>query len=143
MVAQDWNGEFGRLVEALRADSDAEARVMLADERVQDIALEKVFEGVVDSFRPDRAQGKTAIVHYRILMADDIRNYTVRVEDDRCVASSGSHGESLFTISMELIDFIRLSIGKLSGFEAFMSGRLKATGDLLAAQSYQRWFEGQ
>lgn len=143
MAAQDWNGELGRLADALRSGSDAEARAALDDERVQDMALAKVFEGVVDSFRPDRAQGKTATVHYRILIADDVRDYTVRVEDGRCVASPGSYGEPLFTISMELVDFVRLSIGKLSGFEAFMSGRLKATGDLLAAQSYQRWFEGR
>lgn len=143
MTAQERNGELGRLASMLRSGSDAEVQAELADEGVRYKALAEVFDGMVDSFRPDQAQGQTAIVHYRVLFADDDRDYTVSVEDGRCAASPGRHGEPLFAISMKLVDFLRLSIGELSGIQAYMTGRLKITGDLLAAQSYQRWFEGQ
>ncbi|MDQ3762776.1 MAG: SCP2 sterol-binding domain-containing protein [Actinomycetota bacterium] len=141
MATQNGDGELGRLADVLRSCSDAEVCAALADEGVRDKALAEVFEGMVGSFRPDRAQGHTAIVHYRLLFADDDRDYTVRVEDGHCAASSGRHGEPLFTVSMKLVDFLRLFIGQLSGIQAFMSGKLKITGDLLAAQSYQRWFD--
>ena len=141
MATQNGDGELGRLADVLRSGSDAEACAALADEGVRDKALAEVFEGMAGSFRPDRAQGKAAIVHYRLLFADDDRDYTVRVEDGRCAASSGRHGEPLFTVTMELVDFLRLFIGELSGIQAFMSGKVKIIGDLLTAQSYQRWFD--
>jgi putative sterol carrier protein len=42
---------------------------------------------------------------------------------------------------MAVGDFLRLIAGKLNGMQAFMTGKLKVSGDLFFAQTFQGWFE--
>ena len=41
---------------------------------------------------------------------------------------------------MALPDFLRFLTGQLDGMQAFMTGKLKLSGDMMFAQSMQAWF---
>jgi putative sterol carrier protein len=45
------------------------------------------------------------------------------------------------TLALAFPDFLRLVSNKLDGMQAFFSGKLKLTGDMMFAQTMQGWFK--
>ena len=105
-----------------------------------DRVLDQVFEGMRQAFDPARAAGQAAVVQYEIAAPDGPRHYVMRVADSRCQVERGSAEDPRVTIRIGLADFLRLVAGRLNGMQAFMSGKLKVSGDLFFAQTYQAWF---
>ena len=60
--------------------------------------------------------------------------------DGQCQIERDSADDPRVTIHIGLADFLRLVAGRLNGMQAFMSGKLRVSGDLFFAQTYQAWF---
>jgi putative sterol carrier protein len=105
-----------------------------------DRILDQVFEGMRQAFDPAKAAGQAAVVQYEIAAPDGPRQFLMRVADGRCQIERGSAENPRVTIRIGLADFLRLVAGRLNGMQAFMSGKLKVSGDLFFAQTYQAWF---
>ena len=105
-----------------------------------DRVLDQVFEGMRQAFDPAKAAGQAAVVQYEIAAPDGPRQFLMRVADGRCQTERGSAENPRVTIRIGLADFLRLVAGRLNGMQAFMSGKLKVSGDLFFAQTYQAWF---
>ena len=105
-----------------------------------DRVLDQVFEGMRQAFDPAKAAGQAAVVQYEIAAPDGPRNFLMRVADGRCQIERGSAENPRVSIRIGLADFGRLVAGRLNGMQAFMSGKLKVSGDLFFAQTYQAWF---
>jgi putative sterol carrier protein len=105
-----------------------------------DRVLDQVFEGMRQAFDPAKAAGQAAVVQYEIAAPDGPRHYLMRVTDGRCEVERGGAEDPRVTIRIGLADFLRLVAGRLNGMQAFMSGKLKVSGDLFFAQTYQAWF---
>jgi putative sterol carrier protein len=105
-----------------------------------DRVLDQVFEGMRQAFDPAKAAGQAAVVQYEIAAPDGPRHFLMRVADGRCQIERGSAENPRVTIRIGLADFLRLVAGRLNGMQAFMSGKLKVSGDLFFAQTYQAWF---
>jgi len=105
-----------------------------------DRILDQVFEGMRQAFDPAKAAGQAAVVQYEIAAPDGPRQFLMRVADGRCQIERGSAEHPRVTIRIGLADFLRLVAGRLNGMQAFMSGKLKVSGDLFFAQTYQAWF---
>ena len=104
--------------------------------------LDKVFQGMCESFVPQKAAGQQAVVQYEITAPDGTpHQYVTRVADGACSWERGSDSSPRVTIKIGLLDFLKLIVGKLNGMQAFMTGKLKVSGDLFFAQTYQNWFE--
>ncbi len=103
--------------------------------------LDQVFAGMQQSFSPSKAGDQQAAIQYEIGAPDGTRNYAMRVADGRCEVERGSAESPRVTIRVGLIDFLRLITGKANGVQLFMTGKLKVSGDLFFAQSYQAWFD--
>lgn len=131
------------LAPLLDGRSDADVLAALSQPGAIDAVLDEVFARIVDGFRPDRAGdgGGEAVVHYVVAAPDGERRYSVVVADGTCLAERGEVGEARFTLRAKLVDFLRLMNGRLPGMKAFMTGKLKVSGDLFFAQSYDRWFD--
>jgi putative sterol carrier protein len=83
-----------------------------------DGVLEKVFAGMSESFNPEKAAGQQAVVQYEVGAPDGTHEYRIG-----------------------LADFLRLITGGANGMQLFMTGKLKVSGDLFFAQTYQSWFD--
>jgi len=105
-----------------------------------DRVLDQVFEGMRQAFDPAKAAGQAAVVQYEIAAPDGPRQFLMRVADGRCQIERGSAENPRVTIRIGLADFLRLVAGRLNGMQGFMSGKLKVSGDLFFAQTYQAWF---
>ena len=106
-----------------------------------DRVLDQVFEGMRQAFDPAKAAGQAAVVQYEIAAPDGPRQFLMRVADGRCQIERGSAENPRVTIRIGLADFLRLVAGRLNGMQAFMSGKLRVSGDLIFAQTYQAWFD--
>lgn len=103
--------------------------------------LDQVFEGMRNSFSPQKAAGQQATVQYELTAPDGTRSYAMRIADGRCEVERGIAESPRVSIKMSVGDFLRLITGKLNGMQAFMTGKLKVSGDLFFAQTFQSWFE--
>jgi putative sterol carrier protein len=103
--------------------------------------LDELFNGMCSSFDGETAGDQEGTVRYEIGTPEGVYSYTVRIADRRCTAEHGGVGDPRATISIGLVDFLRLRTGKLNGMQAFITGRIKVTGDLLFTQSLQGWFK--
>jgi putative sterol carrier protein len=103
--------------------------------------LDQVFEGMKSSFSPQKAGAQQATVQYELTHPEGTSNYTMRIADGRCEVERGIAESPRVSIKMSVGDFVRLITGKLNGMQAFMTGKLKVSGDLFFAQTFQSWFE--
>src|SRR5438132_1209472 len=55
--------------------------------------------------------------------------------------AKGAPGPARVTLALAFPDFLRLVSGKLDGMQAFFSGKLKVSGDMMFAQTMQSWFK--
>jgi putative sterol carrier protein len=129
------------LIKALDSMSreDLEAAIQASPGGV-DGFLDGVFAAMVSAFNPAKAGNAAADVQYELATPDGPRNYVMHVADGKAAVERGTSDSPKVTIKMALVDFLRLITGKLSGMQAYMTGKLKATGDLFFAQTYQSWF---
>jgi putative sterol carrier protein len=103
--------------------------------------IDKVFAGMQQAFNPSKAGDQKATIQYELGVPDGTREYVMRIADGRCEWERGTATDPRVTIKVALVDFLRLITGKANGVQLFMTGKLKVSGDLFFAQSYQAWFD--
>jgi putative sterol carrier protein len=134
--------DFASLKAAVEARSNEQ---LVSDIQQQeggiDGVLENVFAGMAGSFNPDKAAGQQAVVQYEITGPDGSHDYAMRIADGRCEIDQGRAESPRVSLRIALADFLRLITGAANGMQLFMTGKLKVTGDLFFAQTYQSWFD--
>ncbi|MEJ2718378.1 MAG: SCP2 sterol-binding domain-containing protein, partial [Deltaproteobacteria bacterium] len=102
----------------------------------KDMALttvKEVFEKMPTVFNPSSATGLNAIFQFHIT-GDEAGNWHVTVKESTCEITEGIHDNPTVSLTMADADWIAMCNGELDGMSAFMSGKLKATGDIMMAQ---------
>jgi putative sterol carrier protein len=127
-----------QLAELITGRSDKEINDILGALGV-DSALDKVFDGMVREFLPEKTKGESAIIQWNITTPDGMKSYHVTVENKQCRVSRGP-ADARVTLSANAPDFLRIITGKLNSMQAFFQTRLKVSGDVLFAQGHQSWF---
>jgi putative sterol carrier protein len=134
--------DFASLKAAVEARSNEQ---LVSDIQQQeggvDGVLEKVFDGMSGSFNPDKAAGQQAVVQYEVTAPDGSHEYAMRIADGRCEIERGQAESPRVSLRIGLADFLRLITGAANGMQLFMTGKLKVSGDLFFAQTYQSWFD--
>lgn len=104
--------------------------------------LEQIFGNLPNAFRPDRAKDQQADFQYEIKAPDgNVREYFVRVRDGVCESGQGRVEAPRVTMTVDVLDFLRLVTGKLNGMQAFLTGKVKLSGDMFYATKFETWFE--
>ena len=132
-------GDRAGLAALLRDRSDAE--ITEAVGATADAVLDQVFDGMRQAFVPERAGGQSAVVQWDITAPDGARTYQMRIADGCCAVERGAGGQPRVALGLALPDFLRFVAGELDGMQAFMTGKLRLSGDMLFAQSMQAWFD--
>jgi putative sterol carrier protein len=104
-------------------------------------ALEKVFDGMTKAFLPDKARGQAAVIQWDIKTPKDTVSYQITVEDGKCAFVKGAPGKARVTLTAALPDFLRVITGQLAGQQAFFTGKLKLSGDMMFAMTQENWFD--
>lgn len=133
-------GSREELAAMIEGKSDDEITAGVA-ERGTDQVLGQIFDHMANqAFRPDRAGTQSAVVGWDITAPDGTHSYQLKVADGTCTVVAGNPEPARVTLGMALPDFLRFVTGKLDGMQAFMTGKLKLSGDMMFAQSMQAWF---
>jgi putative sterol carrier protein len=125
--------QFAQLVKS--ASNDQLAAVMSGDNR--DKVLNAVFSRMPDLFRADRAGNTSAVVHWSIGGGPDGRvdTYELVIADGKCTLSPEPVNEPKLALTLGAVDFLKVVSGTANPVMMFMTGKLKAKGDLgLAAK---------
>lgn len=78
---------------------------------------------------PERIKGLTATYQFDIT-GEDGGKWFIKIVNGEAEILPGAAEHSDVTVLMKTIDFINMGTGKLSGQEAFMSGKLRVKGNM-------------
>jgi len=125
--------EFAQLVKATPDSKLAE--VMGGDSRTK--ILDEVFNRMPALFRPEKAGNTSAVIHWAITGgaggASD--TYETVIENGACTVTNQAARDPKLTMTMDPVTFFKVVSGDGNPMMMFMTGKIKAKGDLgLAAQ---------
>ena len=125
--------EFAQLV---KATPDAKIAEVMAGEGRSKI-LDEVFNRMPTLFRADRAGATQAVIHWNITggPAGSTDSYETVIENGACTVTNQPVREPKLTMTMDPVTFLKVVSGDGNPMMMFMTGKIKAKGDLgLAAQ---------
>lgn len=129
-----------QLAEATKGMSDEELAQAINDLGIDNV-LQNIFTGMQESFQPERAQGVDSTVQYDIDTPEGTKSYTVTFANGTCSAQPGTSDDPRLTISLGLVDFVRLIFNQVQGPQLFMGGKMKLKGDMMWAMQMQNYFK--
>ena len=103
-------------------------------------SVKEVFAGMANALRADQAQGVSMVFQFHIT-GEEAGDYYVTVNGGQAQVSQGVHEDPTCSITMKDQNWLKLVAGKLNPAMAFMSGKLKIGGDLMAAQKLGSLFK--
>ncbi|HET6531899.1 MAG TPA: SCP2 sterol-binding domain-containing protein [Actinoplanes sp.] len=125
--------EFAQLV---KTTPDATlAAVMTGDSRGK--ILDEVFDRMPTLFRADRAGSTQAVIHWIITggAGGNSDTYETVIENGTCTVTSQPARDPKLAMTMDPVTFLKVVSGDGNPMMMFMTGKIKAKGDLgLAAQ---------
>jgi putative sterol carrier protein len=131
--------EFAQLV---KATPDARlAEVMSGDQR--GTILDGVFDRMPTLFRADKAGSTQAVIHWIITGgaggASD--TYETVIENGACTVTKQPARDPKLAMTMDAVTFLKVVSGDGNPMMMFMTGKIKAKGDLSLAASIAKLFD--
>ena len=100
---------------------------------------DEVFAQMRHSFRADRARGQH--LRFQFNFGDPQGGkWWIQIDDGACTMGKGSIQRPDVTFACTGADWVRLSNGTLSGFQAFITGRLHVIGNQFTAHKLDEIF---
>lgn len=105
--------------------------------------LDEVFSRMPSLFRPDRAGNTNAVIHWGITGRPDggVDTYEIVIENGTCQVSSTPDRDPKLTLTMGPLEFLKIVSGGANPVMMFMTGKLKAKGDLGLAANIANLFD--
>jgi putative sterol carrier protein len=130
---------FAQLVKSTPDNKIAE--VMQGDLRGK--VLDEVFSRMPSLFRADRAGSTNAVIHWIISGRPDggADTYELVIEDGTCRVSEAPEREPKLALTMGPVEFLKIVSGDGNPVMMFMTGKLKAKGDLGLAANIANLFD--
>jgi hypothetical protein len=125
--------QFAQMIKG--ASNDELAAAMSGDKRGK--VLDEVFNRMPALFRSDRAGATNAVVHWNVGDRPDggVDTYELVIADGACTLSPTPAHEAKLALTLGAVDFLKVVSGNGNPVMMFMTGKLKAKGDLgLAAK---------
>ena len=101
---------------------------------------EDVFARLTAGLDENAAKGLTATSQFN-LSGEHGGAWYVSVKDGRATVTKGSTSSPNMTMAMTAADYVDMNTGKLNPQVAFMSGKLKLSGDMNLAMKMQTLFK--
>ena len=99
-----------------------------------------VFDQMPSAFNKDAAAGVDVVFQY-VITGDGGGEYSVTIKDGTCTVTPGAHEKPTTTLKISGGDFLDLIGGKLPAMQAYTTGKLKITGDVMKSQLIEKLFK--
>jgi len=135
------NLEPGQFAELVKTASDSQLNEIMASD-VRGKVLDEIFRRMPSLFRPDRAGNTNAVIHWTITGRPDggSDTYEIVIADGECKLSENPDNEPKLALTMGPADFLKVTAGVGNPVMMFMTGKLKAKGDLGLAANIANLF---
>ncbi|NKY97208.1 SCP2 sterol-binding domain-containing protein [Nocardiopsis alborubida] len=132
---------FQEIRKAVHGRSDDEVLAWV-DQREggADALLNLVFEELPGALIADRAGESVISFQFVIETSGGTRNYFALIEDGKCHCAHGETSGPTVSMRMDVVVFLRVLTGSLAPVRAFLSRRIKVTGDMMTATKFESWF---
>ena len=101
---------------------------------------QEIFNEMPKNLNADAAKGMSSTIQFN-LSGDDGGQWYVAIKDGKAEVAKGTASSPNMTLSMTAQDYVDMINGKLNGQMAFMSGKLKISGDMGLAMKMQSLFK--
>ena len=147
MADLDNSGDFANVdpkqfAQLVKSTPDAQlADLMNSDARGK--ILDSIFARFPELFRADRAGSTNAVIHWNITGRPDggQDTYELVIANGTCVLSPAAEQEPKLAITVGPVDFLKVVSGNGNPMMMFMTGKLKAKGDLGLAANIPQLFD--
>ena len=131
--------EFAQLVRKTPTD---ELKQLMQSERRAEI-LDEIFGRMPGLFRPERAGATNAVIHWIIGGRPDggLDTYELVIADGTCTLSPQPEHDPKLALTVGAVDFLKVVTGGANPVTLFMTGKLKAKGDLGLAANIANLFD--
>jgi hypothetical protein len=105
-----------------------------------DVALERVFS-LLGPGRLDADRGhRPFLVQFEVRASDGVHTHAVWFSPELQLPGDWpSNRRPALSYSVDLFDFLLMAAGRLDPHQAFMSGRLRMSGDMTLAEAVEAW----
>jgi putative sterol carrier protein len=100
----------------------------------------EIFAEMPANLNADAAKGMSSTIQFN-LAGDNGGQWYVAIKDGKAEVTEGTAPSPNMTLSMTAQDYVDMIMGKLNGQMAFMSGKLKISGDMGLAMKMQNLFK--
>ncbi|UCH06751.1 MAG: SCP2 sterol-binding domain-containing protein [Deltaproteobacteria bacterium] len=101
--------------------------------------IKEVFTRMPEAFNASAAQGMDAIFQLDIT-GEGGGTWNVVIKDGACQINEGTHESPSVTLTMSAQTWLGIVNRELNGLQAFLRGKLKASGDIMLAQRIEQLF---
>lgn len=131
--------EFAGLVKG--ASTDQLQEIISGPQRKA--VLDTIFNRMPTLFRADKAGNTNAVIHWIVGDGPDggSDTYEVNIADGACTVSPAATADPKLALTMSGVDFLKIVSGNANPVMLFMTGKLKAKGDLGLAANIANLFD--
>ena len=104
------------------------------------MTVTEALEGMIRHFRPEAARGMNTVIQLNISGEDGGPRY-IKIANGQAELVVGAADNPNVTLSVSAQDWLDVSIGKLDGTKAFMTGKLKVQGDMGVMMKFPQLFQ--
>ena len=104
------------------------------------LTVDGIFSLMPELFLPEKAQGLSVSVYYQVT-GEGGGDYTCLIENGAFSLKREPKADATSVVVIAAEDWIALNEGKLDPMQAFMTGKLKGTGDLGLLQKFPKFFK--
>ncbi|KPA13756.1 Short-chain dehydrogenase/reductase SDR [Candidatus Magnetomorum sp. HK-1] len=108
-------------------------------EQSESITPKDIFERMPNQFKKDAAAGVEVVFQYIISGANG-GEWVVNIKDQTCDIQAGTAEKATCILKMKDEDFVDMITGKLKPMQAFTSGKLNISGDVMKSQLIEKLF---
>jgi putative sterol carrier protein len=123
-----------RFAELVRSASGAQLNEVMSGEH-RDKIIAEIFNRMPQQFRADKAGSTNAVIQWNITGRPDGGSdvYQVNIANGECTVAQGAQADPKVEITLAGPEFLKLIAGAGNPTMMFMTGKLKAKGDIMLA----------
>ena len=131
--------QFAEIVK--KAPADQLKAIMQSEQRGP--VLDAIFSRMPTLFRPDRAGSMNAVIHWNVGDRPDggVDTFELVIADGKCTLSPEPANDPKLSLTLGAVDFLKVVSGNGNPVMMFMTGKLKAKGDLGLAANIANLFD--
>jgi 3-hydroxy-3-methylglutaryl CoA synthase/NAD(P)-dependent dehydrogenase (short-subunit alcohol dehydrogenase family)/putative sterol carrier protein len=102
--------------------------------------IQAVFDRMADTFKPEAAEGMNVVFQFTIT-GEGGGDWCCTIRDRTCAVERGRDAKPTCTLNMAAPDFSAMMAGRMTPMQAFTSGKLKISGDVMKSQLIGKVFD--